>query len=224
MFTSTCAIICSNENPRSVEVEVDKLNSAQIKILSFLQEHIQAHGVPPSIREIAAHCGFKSNQSVVRHLNALEEMGFIERSQGARGIRLTNSDINPINPEQIALIPLLGSVAAGLPILAEQNVEEHIPVPAEWLPARNGTFLLKVRGDSMTEGIQPGDLVLVDPNLGYSPSEVVVALIDDEATVKRYFPEKDRVILRADNPAYADIVVTRDLKILGKVTGLMRKY
>ncbi|MDO5295401.1 MAG: transcriptional repressor LexA [bacterium] len=130
---------------------------------------------------------------------------------------------NSLNSET-ELVPLVGQVAAGVPIAALENIEEHIPVSKNLLTHAHSSFLLRVKGDSMKEGIQPGDLILVTPGLAIHRHDIVVAVIDDEATVKRYYPETDRVILRADNPNYADIIVSSDLRLAGKVTGLIRQY
>ena len=121
-----------------------------------------------------------------------------------------------------ALIPIVGQVAAGQPIAAVQNIEDYLPVSPQMLSSTPDSFFLRVRGHSMAEGIQPRDLILVTPHLRPERADIVVAMIDDEATVKRYYPEKDRIILRPDNPDYQDIVVTGELQIVGKVTALIR--
>jgi repressor LexA len=122
------------------------------------------------------------------------------------------------------MVPLVGEVAAGRPITAVEDIEERLPLRQDWLPVREGSFFLRVRGDSMADGILPGDLVLVEPEVQVHRSEIVVAMVEDEATVKRFYPEVDRVVLRSDNPAYQDIVVARDFRVLGRVSALLRRY
>ena len=122
------------------------------------------------------------------------------------------------------MVPLLGEVAAGRPILAVEDIEEHLPIRQDWLPVDESSFFLRVRGDSMAEGIQAGDLVLVEPDVRVHRAEIVVAIIEDEATVKRFYPEADRVVLRSDNPIYEDIIVSRDFRVVGRVSALVRKY
>ena len=183
----------------------------------------------------------------MRHLKALEDKGYIQRDSKARSIRIVDkkqvysqhsdnivqfhkkSSLIPQTPAEYhsdaaEFVPLIGQVAAGQPIAALENIEDYIPISKNMLSHRPGSFLLRVRGDSMKDGIQPGDLILVTPGLAVNRSDIVVAVIEDEATVKRYYPEADRVILRADNPSYSDIIVSHDLRLAGKVTGLIRQY
>lgn len=197
----------------------------QRQILSFIGQTIRQQGYPPTVREIAQHCGFRSTQAVSRHLDALEGLGLIQRGVGARSLRLAaRSQDSEGGAEAIRMVPLIGEVAAGRPILAVEDFEDRLPLREDWLPVRAGSFFLKVRGDSMADGILPGDLVLVEPDVQVHRSEIVVAMIEDEATVKRFYPEADRVILRSDNPVYQDIVVARDFRVLGRVAALLRKY
>lgn len=208
----------------------DQLSERQQQILSFIAQYISQHQYPPSLREIGTHCGIKSTQGISRHLDKLEELGLITRKSSARSLRLvptfpTITDIvTEPSPDSILMVPLIGSAAAGIPMPANQDIEDHIPISKDWLPATETSFFLRVRGDSMADGIMPGDLVLVNPKLVPTRSEIIVAMIEDEAAVKRYYPQSDRVILRSDNPAYADIVVASDFRIVGKVAGLLRRY
>lgn len=203
----------------------DELTERQQAIYQFLGETIRQRGFPPSIREISAHFGISSTQGVQRHLEALEKKGFIERDSRARSIRLTTPETGAqVSLDSIRMVPLLGQVAAGQPIAALENVEEEVPIASDWLAVSQDYFLLRVRGHSMAEAIQPGDMVLVERQPRAERGEIVVAMIEDEATVKRYYPEPGRVVLRSDNPVYDDIVVTHDLTILGRVTALIRKY
>lgn len=207
----------------------DELTERQQAILVYLGETIRQRGFPPSIREISAHFGISSTQGVQRHLEALEKKGYIERDSRARSIRLTGEGVGgqapaTLSPDAVRMIPLLGQVAAGQPIAAVENVEDEVPIASDWLAVSQDYFLLRVRGESMAEAIQPGDMVLVERQPRAERGQIVVAMIEDEATVKRYYPEPGRVILRSDNPAYDDIIVTHDLTILGQVTALIRKY
>ena len=205
----------------------DELTDRQQAILDYLAEAIRERGFPPSIREISAHFKITSTQGVQRHLDALERKGYLERDSRARSIRLTNpgrAGSSPVPLDIVRMVPLLGQVAAGQPIAALENVEEQVPIATDWLAMSQDYFLLRVRGLSMADAIQPGDMVLVERQPRAERGEIVVAQIEDEATVKRYYPEPGRVILRSDNPDYDDIIVTHDLTILGKVTALIRKY
>ncbi|NMA27832.1 MAG: transcriptional repressor LexA [Burkholderiales bacterium] len=202
-----------------------ELNKRQREILDFLVRTIRERGFPPTFREIAEHCGFRSTQAVSRHLEALEKKGCIQRESGARTIRLASGLLEePDSTEHVRMVPLLGEVAAGRPILAVEDIEEHLPIRQDWLPVDESSFFLRVRGDSMAEGIQAGDLVLVEPDVRVHRAEIVVAIIEDEATVKRFYPEADRVVLRSDNPIYEDIIVSRDFRVVGRVSALVRKY
>ena len=202
----------------------EELTDRQKAILDFISEATRSKGYPPSIREISAHFGIQSTQGVLRHIDALEKKGFLKRdSRSARALQVTHKEA-PEEPLNVRMVPLLGTVAAGVPITAVENVEDQLPIASDWLSLSKDYFLLRVRGDSMAEAIQPGDLVLVERQGQPERGQIVVAMVDDEATVKRYHPEKGKVILRSDNPVYDDIVVTGNLEILGRVTALIRKY
>lgn len=202
----------------------------QKEILEYLRSYVREQGFPPSMREIGARFCLKSTNAVARNLDALARLGYIERLPGARSLRILlpdcaePEDAPPSLPDNMQMIPLVGTVAAGTPITAIQDIEDHIPICSDWFPADERSFFLRVRGESMATGIMPGDLVLVHPNERPVRADIVVAMLDDEATVKRFYPESDRVILRADNPAFPDIVARRDLTIVGKVGGLIRRY
>lgn len=204
-----------------------EITARQDEILSFLIDTVRERGYAPSIREISAHFNLNSTQGVQRHLEALEKKGFIRRDSKARAIQITPQLLEgQPGQDEVQMIPLLGEVAAGLPITAVENVEDRLPIRSDWLGVNKESFLLRVRGRSMAEAIQSGDLVLVEKHPTAQQGEIVVALIDDEATVKRFWREKERVILRSDNPDFADIVVTESqpLQLLGRVTALIRKY
>lgn len=206
------------------------LTARQQDILDFIVATILERSIPPTIREISDHFGIVSTQGTMRHLDALQKKGHIIREHGARSIRIPPQVLEKYRhheqqeSEPVRMLPLVGEVAAGIPITAVQDIEERLPIREDWLRVNDQSFFLRVRGDSMAEGIQPGDLVLVEPGVQVNRGEIVVAMIDDEATVKRFLPEPDRVVLRSDNPSYADIVVARDFCVVGRVTALIRKY
>lgn len=194
------------------------LSEKQKAILAFLQKYIAKQGYPPSEREIAKGVGIKWVRGVQHHLAALEEKGFIRRGEGARAIELTG-------PAKDQGIPILGRVAAGRPILAEENRIGTLPLDKSRLPWK-GAFLLKVKGDSMKEGgILEGDYVLVRPQSDADSGEIVVAMVEGEATVKRLIKKKGSLILQPENPDFSPIVVTEKsgtFQIVGKVVGLFR--
>ncbi len=201
------------------------LTRRQQEILQFVQKYIAAEGYPPSIREIGSAFGIGSLRGVTVHLDALSKKGYIERSNTPRSIKMTHPQYQAASPK-VALLPLLGQIAAGVPILAEQHVEETIPVPSEMVRNVQGAFLLRVKGDSMSgDGIKPRDLVVVRPQHTANHGDLVAVLIGDEATVKRIQFEKDRVTLMPSNPAYEPIVIDReDARIIGRIIGLIRDY
>ncbi len=211
-----------------------KLTPRQQQILDYLLKFSHEKGYSPSIRELAKHFKIRSTQGIVRHLDALERKGYIKRDSVARSIRITtppnpNTDYSfashtTINPSNFTLLPLLGEVAAGQPILAIENTEDQIPIPNDWISSGKQHFVLKVKGESMADAILPGDLVIVAQQSYADIGDIVVAMIDEEATVKRFYKQDGKIILKADNPAYEDIPVSNETTILGKVVSLLRKY
>ena len=205
----------------------DNLSPTQRKILEFITGTIREHDRSPTIREIGEEFGISSTNGVRYHLSVLEERGYIRRQKGiSRGIEWREHHARPAVRGGTREIPLVGHVAAGHPILAVENIEGVIAVD-EMFTRSKECFALRVNGDSMTEaGIFDGDIVIVNPQPAARNGDVVVALLDDEATVKTYIREKGRVVLRPENPGYDDIVLNRrsgDVRVLGKVVGLMRK-
>lgn len=200
------------------------LTPRQEAILQFVVEYTNRAGYPPSIREIGTQFNIGSLRGVTVHLDALERKGYIERANTPRSIRITHTDFQPQN--SVALLPLLGTIAAGQPILAQEHIEDLIPVPLEMVRNMKQAFLLRVRGDSMTgEGIMPRDLVVVRPQETANHGDLVAFLLDDEATVKRIHYDATGVKLIASNPAYDPIVVDREnSRVIGKIVGLMRDY
>lgn len=193
------------------------INKTQKKIYEFLLERSQC-GVPPSVREIGAAVGLKSTSSVQANLDALEEAGFIERDPLLkRSIRVLGET------ENVTSVPLLGTVTAGVPILAVEQIESYIPYSGR--VSRDKTlFALHVRGDSMINaGILSGDIVIVEKTPVAENGEIVVAMLEDEATVKRFFKERDHFRLQPENDAYAPIL-SAEIVILGRVVALLRYY
>lgn len=193
-------------------------------ILEYIKSEIQAKGYPPSIREICQAVDLKSTSSVHSYLNNLEEKGLIERgSTKNRAIKITNDDFGLMDRE-IMNIPIVGQVAAGCPILAEENIEDYFAMPVSMLPntSSSNVFMLKVKGESMIDmGIYDGDNLIVSEAQSAKNGEVVVALIDDEATVKRFYKESDHIRLQPENSSMAPIIVP-DCQVIGKVIGLVR--
>jgi repressor LexA len=199
----------------------DELSDRQAKILDYIRYVTRVRNYPPSVREIGEAVGLSSSSTVHNHLNQLERRGLIKRDASkSRTVQLVQEkEIDDKRRSAIA-VPIVGNVAAGAPILAEQNIEDHLMLSPDI--AQEGWFLLKVRGDSMINAaILDGDLVLVRPKQEASNGEIVVALVEDEATVKRFHRENGRVELIAENPNYAPIV-PESLSIVGDVRAVIR--
>lgn len=200
------------------------MTKRQQAILQFVMDYVQREGYPPSIREIGSHFTIGSLRGVTVHLDALEKKGYIERSNTPRSIKVTHPNFQ--SNSKAALVPLVGSIAAGQPILAQESVEDLIPVPSEMVRNIEGAFLLRVKGDSMTgEGILPRDLVLVKPQPNATHGDLVAIMVGDEATVKRIHFDRDAIRLMPANNAYDPIVVDpEDARVLGRIVGLIRDY
>ena len=204
-----------------------ELTERQQSVYRFIVDTLHLRGYPPTVREIGDHFDMKSTGSVRDHLAALEKKGFIRREANtSRGIELVHDQDRP--GANTRSIPLIGQIAAGTPVLAEQNQEEMLTVDNN-LVGRGGTiFALRVKGDSMRDaGILDGDVVLIRQQAHAENGEVVAALVGEEATVKSYFREKNHIRLQPANEAYAPITVTPqegEVAILGKVVGLTRNY
>ena len=205
------------------------LTKRQSEILDFIREHIATRGFPPSFREIGKQFGIKSTNGVKVHMDALGRKGYINR-----GVRLARSiEITPLGGSEakpagstVRQVPIIGRVAAGVPVLAEQNLDGYLAVDTTFVQA-DGVFALTVSGDSMKDaGIYHGDYVLGKPAAQYFPGDIIVAIIGDEATVKRYYPEGERIRLEPANTAYGPIIVEKglyDFRIAGKVVAVMRR-
>lgn len=202
---------------------VDELTPRQKEIFKFIQQELQRKGYPPSVREIGEAVGLSSSSTVHAHLERLEEMGYIRRDPTKpRAIEILFGEPSVIPPSIIS-VPVIGQVTAGVPILAVENIEEYFPLPKDFARYED-VFMLKIRGDSMIEaGIFNGDLVLVKKDASALNGEIVVAMIDDEATVKRFYKEGTGFRLQPENSAM-DPIYVNDLTILGKVIGLVRRF
>ena len=209
-----------------------ELSNKQLMILEFIKEQLLAKGYPPSVREICQAVGLKSTSTVHSHLNKLEKLGYIRRDPTKpRAIEILDggnvfaNNNNTVMQEMINL-PLVGQVTAGEPILAQQNIQEYIPLPAQLIKGTD-TFLLKVKGESMINaGILDNDYVVVDKGATASNSQIVVALVNKEsATVKRFFKEGNNVRLEPVNDFMDPIILNeRDVEIVGTVTGVFRVF
>ena len=197
---------------------MERLSDRQQRIYDFIRTFIRETGYPPSFREIGEHVGLKSPSTVDHHMKRLRELGILRYEDGkSRSILLTEQVLPPEGR-----VPLVGAVAAGAPILAEEAIEEYLPYETGGHPEE--FFALRVRGESMLgAGILPGDLVVVHSQPAASHGEIVVALFEDEATVKTLSLQEGRVWLLPENPDYSPID-GRDCRILGKVVGLIRRY
>ena len=201
-------------------MELD-LTKRQKEIFDYIRRYAAKTGYPPTVREIGKAVGLHSSSTVHAHLANLEKIGLLRRDPTKpRAIELLfDRAKKTIRPE--SGLPLVGQVAAGAPILAEENIEEYIEVP-DVIGGEEGDYVLRVRGESMIEaGIFEGDYVIVRPGETAEDGEIVVALIGDEATVKRYFRESDHIRLQPENETMEPIRTT-EVKILGKVVGLLR--
>jgi repressor LexA len=199
------------------------LTKRQQEILDFVEEYGAQHGYPPTVRDIGKAVGLASSSTVHQHLANLEQLGMLRRDPSKpRALELLHRVVRDAGAiVRPAGLPLLGAVAAGQPVLAEENIEDYVSVP-QAAGGDDGTFLLRVRGESMRDaGIIEGDLVVVRSQEHAANGEIVVALLGDEATVKRYFREADHVRLQPEN-ATMEPIRSSDVRILGRVVGVMR--
>lgn len=198
-----------------------QLTKKQEEILEFIKKRIKEKGYPPAVREICEATGLKSTSTVHGHLTRLEKKGYIRRDPSKpRAIEIVDDEFYV--HRNVVQLPLVGKVTAGEPILAVENIEETMTLPYD-LVGTEDAFLLRVRGDSMFEaGIFDNDIIIVRRQNVAENGDIVVALIDDEATVKRFYKEHDHIRLQPENKAMEPIIV-KDVKILGKVIGLIRR-
>lgn len=195
-----------------------ELTERQKDIFDYISSSIDEKGFAPSIREMCSEFKIRSTKAVHRHLKIIEEKGFIKRSSNARSIEIPGR-------KRVINLPLVGQVAAGRPILAMENIEETIPIAWDFAKNARDGFVLRVKGDSMIDaGINEGDLIMIKPQPDANNGDIVVAMIEDEATVKKYFKRSDHVVLQPYNQRYAPIKVSKNFRLVGKVVGLIRKY
>ncbi|MCI9372971.1 MAG: transcriptional repressor LexA [Lachnospiraceae bacterium] len=200
-----------------------KITKKQQEILDYIKEEILKKGYPPAVREICEAVQLKSTSSVHSHLETLEKNGYIRRDPTKpRAIEICDDNFQMVRTEMVSL-PVIGNVAAGAPILAEENVESYFPVPADMVPAGD-SFVLKVKGDSMVNaGIYSGDQIFVNACNTAQNGDTIVALIDDSATVKTFYKENGHIRLQPEND-YMEPIIVDDCQILGKVFGVFRLY
>ncbi len=196
------------------------LNDKEQKVLEYIKEQIKDTGYPPSVREICAALGFKSTSSAHQYIWRLAEKGYIDKGD------LKTRAIKVVGTESTISVPIVGKVAAGEPILATENIEDYMTIGESFFSKdalHNDNFILKVQGESMIEaGINNGDYIIVSKQSTARNGEIVVAMIEGEATVKTFYKEKDHIRLQPENSTM-DPIIVRDCQILGKVVGLVRK-
>lgn len=196
-----------------------KIDDKIENVLKFIKSYSKKNGFPPSVREIGAELSIKSTATTYYYIEKLIQNGYLKKTKSKnRAIEVIET--NKVNYKAV---PLVGNVTAGSPILAVENVEEYIPLPADMFKS-NDLFMLNVSGESMIDaGIYDGDVIIVNRQNYANNGDIVVALIDNEATVKRFYKEKNYYILHPENKTMNDIIV-KELTILGTVNGLLRKY
>ncbi len=201
-----------------------KISDKQREILEYVKEIVLEKGYPPTVREICEKVKLKSTSSVHSHLETLEKNGYIKRDPTKpRAIEICDDNFNMVRTEMVS-IPVVGQVAAGTPILAEQNIDSYFPIPADMCPKGANTFILNVKGDSMINaGIFNGDRIFVQACNTAKNGDQVVALIDDSATVKTFYKESGHIRLQPENDTMDPIIVD-NCEILGKVFGVLRLY
>ena len=198
-----------------------KISTKQREILEYIKQEILNKGYPPAVREICEAVGLKSTSSVHSHLETLEKNGYIRRDPTKpRAIEIIDDNFN-LTRREVANVPILGKVAAGQPLLAVENIENYFPIPVEFLP-NTDTFMLTVKGESMINaGIFDGDKILVQSQSDARNGDIVVALVEDSATVKTFYKEDGYYRLQPENDTM-DPIIVKECLILGKVFGIMR--
>lgn len=200
-----------------------KISSKQREILEYIKQEILNRGYPPAVREICEAVSLKSTSSVHSHLETLEKNGYIRRDPTKpRAIEIIDDNFN-LTRREVVNVPIVGRVAAGQPILAVENIESYFPIPMEFMPNQD-TFMLTVKGESMINaGIFDGDNILVQQQKDARNGDIVVALVDDSATVKTFYKEDGHYRLQPENDSMAPIIV-ENCEILGKVFGVFRFF
>lgn len=210
-----------NKNRMVTTMGYEKISKKQSQILEYIKEQILSKGYPPSVREICEAVSLRSTSSVHAHLATLEKKGYIRKDPTKpRAIEIVDDKFN-ITRRELVNIPIVGSVTAGAPILAVENIEGYFPISPDFL-GNGPTFMLKVRGESMINaGIYDQDYILVQSESTAENGEIVVALIDDSVTVKRFFKEDNQYRLQPEND-FMDPIIVKECSIVGKVVGLFR--
>ena len=200
-----------------------KISDKQSQILEYIKSEIMSKGYPPSVRDICKAVDLKSTSSVHSHLETLEKNGYIRRDPTKpRTIEILDDSFNLVRREMVN-VPIVGTVAAGQPILAVENIENYFPIPSEYMPNEE-TFMLKVKGESMINaGILDGDNILVKRQTTAKNGDMVVALVEDSATVKTFYKENGHIRLQPEND-YMDPIILPDVEIIGKVFGVFRFF
>jgi repressor lexA len=200
---------------------MDTLTDKQKEIFNVIKDSILNKGYPPSVREIGELVGLKSTSSVHAHLNSLEKKGYIRKDPTKpRTIEITDDSFN-FTRREVVNVPMVGTVAAGMPILASENITDYFPIPSELLP-NTDIFMLKVKGDSMINvGIHDGDQIIVSKQNTAKNGDIIVALVEDSATVKTFYKEKNFYRLQPEND-FMEPILVKEVSILGKVIGLFR--
>lgn len=201
---------------------IEGKGSKQTEIYEFMKNYVLDKGYPPSVREICEAVGLKSTSTVHGHLERLEKKGLIKRDPTKpRAIELIKDSVTK---REIIDIPVIGKVTAGQPILAVENIEDTFSLPLNYVKSNNDLFILNVSGESMIEaGIFDGDLAIIEKINAVDNGEIVVALIENEATLKRFFKEKDHIRLQPENSTMAPIIV-KDCQVIGRLVGIYRTY
>lgn len=201
---------------------MNEITKRQKELLNFIITQIRDNQLPPSVSEMARHLKVKSKNAVAKLLRSLEDQKFIKTSGKARGIEVLNT-LGESLQKGLVRVPILGSIQAGTPHLAQEQIEDWVNLPQTLIKGRRDVFLLKVRGDSMKDaGIYEDDLVIVRPTKEPRNNDIVVALLHDEATVKRFIQIKNRQYLKAENPKFKNIFPKEEWTVQGKVVGVIR--
>lgn len=203
------------------------LNPRQAAILDFIKDKINKDGYPPSIREICEAVNLSSPSTAHAHIHALAQKGYLKLNPNKkRAMEVLDSDDSPTQPshQEMVDIPVLGKISAGLPALADENMEYTFPVPMDFVNSNKQLFMLRVHGESMIEvGIEDGDLLIIEEACTARNGDIVVALVGEEATVKTFYRERDRIRLQPENRSMEPIYVD-DMQIIGRPIGLIRHF
>ncbi|BAH06520.1 transcriptional repressor LexA [Clostridium kluyveri] len=199
----------------------ERSNNRQSQIYNFIKSQIKQKGYPPSVREICTAVGLKSTSTVHSYLEKLERRGFIKRdATKSRTIEV----IEKSQKKEMIEVPIIGTITAGMPIIAVENIEDYFPLPMDYIKNKREIFMLRVKGESMVDaGILDGDLSLIEKVHSAENGDIVVALIENEATLKRFFKEENHIRLQPENKNMPPIIVD-DCKIIGRLIGIYRQY